>query len=127
MSEVATATVDKTLHDLQVQIQDIRSLLMHIRRGYPRQILLENLRDSQYEVIHAIPVVLEEEEGQYAATWYDADMFGYGDSEQEALEDFCQSIVSLWEVLKREAAAQGLGEALAKQWAFLQKVIREVS
>lgn len=125
MSKVAT--VDKTFHDLQVQIQDIHSLLAHISRGYPRQILLENLRDLQYEVIHAIPVVLEEEEGQYVATWYDMDMFGYGDSEQEALEDLCKSIVSLWEVLKRESAAGGLSETLAKQWAFLQKVICEVS
>ena len=68
----------------------------------------------------AIPVVLEEDEGQYVATWYDVDLFGYWVSEQEALDDLCESIVGLWEVLKRESAAQGLGDALAKQWAFLQ-------
>jgi len=119
-------TVDKALHELQTQVQDVRDLLAHLRRGYPRHILLENLRDARYEVMRSIPVVLEEDEGQYVATWYDADLFGYGDSEQEALDDLCESIVSLWEVLKRESAAQGLGEALAKQWFFLQKVIREV-
>jgi hypothetical protein len=119
--------VDQALHDLQVQVQNMRDLLTQLRRGYPRQVLLENLRNPQYEVTRAIPVVLEEDEGQYVATWYDADLFGYGDSEQEALEDLCETIVSLWEVFKREAAAQGLGDSLAKQWAFLQKVIREVT
>jgi len=127
MDQVATATVNQALHNLQVQVQDVRDLLAHLRRGYPRQIHLENLRDPGYEVRRAIPVTLEEDDGQYVATWYDADMFGYGDSEQEALEDLCESIVSLWEVLKRESAIQGLGDALAKQWAFLQKVIREVA
>ncbi len=121
------ATVDKVLHDLQAQVQDVRDLLAHLRRGYPKPIPLENLRDPRYEVMRPIPVVLEVDEGQYIATWYDADLFGYGDIEQEALDDLCESIVSLWEVLKRESAAQGLGDALAKQWAFLQKVIREVA
>lgn len=119
-------TINKALHDLQTQMQDVRDQLAHIRRGYPRQIPLENLRDPLYEVIHTIPVVLEEDEGQYLATWYDADIFGYGASEQEALDDLCESIVSLWEVLKRESSAQGLGDTLTKQWAFLQKMIREV-
>ena len=118
-------TVDQALHELQAQVQDVRDLLAHLRRGYPRPIPLENLRDARYEVMHSIPVVLEEDEEQYVATWYDADLFGYGDSEQEALDDLCESIVSLWEVLKRESAARGLGDALVKQWAFLQKVIRE--
>lgn len=120
------ATVDQALHDLQVQVEDVRGLLARLRRGYPKHISLENLRDPRYEVTRPIPVVLEEDEGQYVATWYDADVFGYGDSEQEALEDLCESVVSLWEVLKRESAAQGLGGALVQQWAFLRKVIREV-
>jgi hypothetical protein len=120
-------TADQALHDLQTQVQDVRDLLTHLRRGYPRQVLLENLRNLQYEVVRPLPVVLEEDEGQYVATWYDADLFGYGDSEQEALEDLCETIVSLYEVLKRESAAQGLGDPLAKQWAFLQKVIREAA
>ncbi|MDI6795054.1 MAG: hypothetical protein QME81_19670 [bacterium] len=121
------AAVEKTLYDLQVQVLDMRDLLVHIRSGYPRQIQLENLRDSRYEVMRAIPVVLEEDEGQYVATWYDADLFGYGDREQEALDDLCESIVSLWEVLKRESAGRKLGKTLTRQWAFLQKVIREVA
>jgi hypothetical protein len=120
-------TADQALHDLQTQVQDVRDLLTHLRRGYPRQVLLENLRNLQYEVVHPLPVVLEEDEGQYVATWYDADLFGYGDSEQEALEDLCETIVSLYEVLKRESAAQGLGDPLARQWAFLQKVVREAA
>jgi hypothetical protein len=122
-----TATLDRIVLDLQATTQAVRDLLTRVRAGYPKPIMLENLRDLRYEVIRPIPVVLEEDDGQYCATWYDADMFGYGDTEQEGLEDLCDGIAGLWEVLKREAAGQSLGDDLAQQWAFLQRSIREVA
>jgi len=122
-----TATLDRIVLDLQATTQAVRDLLTRVRAGYPKPIMLENLRDARYEVIRPIPVVLEEDDGQYCATWYDADMFGYGDTEQEGLEDLCEGIAGLWEVLKREAAGQSLGGDLAQQWVFLQRSIREAA
>ena len=124
MAEAAVA--DAALHELREQTLTVRDLLSRVRRGYPRHVPLENLRDPRFEVSRPLPVVLEEDDGQFVATWYDADVFGYGDTEQEALEDLCDGIVSLWDVLKREAAGEGLVESLAQQWAFLRRTSREV-
>jgi hypothetical protein len=115
----------REIKNLQTDMQGIKELLVNLRR-YPKQIQLENLRNQRYELIHPIFILLEEDDGQYAATWYDGDVFGYGASEQEAIDDFCETITAIWEVLKKESEIHGLSDALATQWHFLQKIIREV-
>ena len=115
----------KEIKNLQIDMREMKGLLASLRR-YPKQIQLENLRNQRYELIHPTCILLEEDDGQYAATWYDGDVFGYGDSEQEAIDDLCETITAIWEILKKEAQTHGLGDALAIQWQFLQKIIREV-
>jgi len=115
----------KEIKNLQIDIQGMKELLVNLRR-YPKQIQLKNLRNQRYELIYPIFILLEEDDGQYAAMWYDGDVFGYGDSEQDAIDDLCETITAIWEVLKKESETQGLGDALATQWHFLQKIIREV-
>ena len=115
----------KEIKNMQINIREMKELLANLRR-YPKQIQLENLRNQRYELMHPIFILLEEDDGQYAATWYDGDVFGYGDSEQEAVDDLCETITATWEVLKKEAQTQhGLGDALTMQWHFLQKIICE--
>lgn len=115
----------KEIKNLQTDMQEMKELLANLRR-YPKQIQLENLRSQRYELMHPICILLEEDDGQYAATRYDGDVFGYGASEQEAIDDLCGTITAIWEVLKKEAETYGLGDELAMQWYFLQKIIREV-
>jgi len=115
----------KEIKNLQIDMLEMKELLADLRR-YPKQIQLENLRNKHYELMHPISILLEEDDGQYAATWYDGDVFGYGDSEQEAIDDLCETITSTLEVLRKEVETYGLGDALAMQWRFLQKIIREV-
>ena len=115
----------KEIKNLQTDMWEMKELLAKLRR-YPKQIQLENLRNQRYELMHPICVLLEEDDGQYAATWYDGDVFGYGASEQEAIDDLCETVTATWEVLKKEAETYGLGDVLAVQWHFLQKIIREV-
>ena len=103
----------------------MNELLVNLRR-YPKQIQLENLRNQYYELIYPIFILFEEYDGQYTATWYDGDVFGYGDSEQEAIDDLCETITAIWKVLKKESETHGLSDALATQWHFFQKIIREV-
>jgi len=116
----------KEIKNLQTDMQEMKELFANLRR-YPKQIQLENLRNQRYELMRPLYILLEEDDEQYVATWYDGDVFGYGANEQEAIDDLCETITATWEVFKKESQADGLGDALAMQWRFFQKIIREVA
>jgi len=70
-----------------------------------------------------IAVSLEHDEGQVIAYAYDLDVFGYGDTENEALNDLRRTIIDLFEEL-REEQDHLTGEALAV-WTYLSHTVSD--
>ncbi|MBU0568494.1 hypothetical protein KJ693_05200 [bacterium] len=88
-----------------------------------KNIFLSNIGVNGYHLRNFIPINIEYEE-IFVAISYDINMFGYGDTEQEAIRDLCESIVEYYEDLKE--SKDELGPIPASDYDFLKDVIIEV-
>ncbi|MBM3241968.1 hypothetical protein FJZ31_37330 [Candidatus Poribacteria bacterium] len=105
------------------QIQKLEAKLMLFPQSFPKQIQLFNLRSTEYALTQPISVLLEEDQEQYVATFFDTGDFGVGETEQEAIDDLCSNIIAEYESLRTETAK--LGQLPAQTWAFLSGLIRK--
>jgi hypothetical protein len=91
-------------------------------RGYT--IFMSDLREDGLQLTAAIPVRIEADEGAYSAYNPDLEVFGIGDSEAEALDDFRTAVSDLYRLLKEEGEAN-LGPLPRRQWRYLRAILRE--
>jgi|SRR3989339_796363 len=82
-----------------------------------------NLRSDKYRLVLPLPVTLSIENDIYAVTTYDLNMFGYGESEDEAIQDLCDAIVEYYEEL--EDNQNCLGKVPAQHKHFLDQMIQK--
>ena len=88
-----------------------------------RPILLYSLRHPHLGLVEPLSVALEYDEGQVVAYAPDLDLFGYGDTENEALDDLRCTVADLYYTLKQERGS--LGPLSARVWDYLDHVIAE--
>jgi predicted RNase H-like HicB family nuclease len=60
---------------------------------------IRNFRSDNYRLKGELVVVLEEQDGQYVASSYDTNQYGYGDSPDEAITHLCSAIETYYEIL----------------------------
>lgn len=89
-----------------------------------KPILLYSLHSHILKLKEPLAIYLEYDKDQTIAFCYDLDIFGYGETEGEALEDLRKSINDLYYELKENRKVLGL---LAKKvWDYLSMIIEEV-
>ncbi|MCP4651235.1 MAG: hypothetical protein GY853_14300, partial [PVC group bacterium] len=86
-------------------------------------VFLNNLRDDNYYLLSSIAVLFEKNEDGITACFYDVNLFGYGDDEEEAIDDLCASIIDYYISLKENV--QNLGPQTKKHWGYLDRIIKE--
>ena len=69
-------------------------------------------------------MALEYDEGQVIACAPDLDLFGYGDTENEALDDLRRTVADLYRTLKEDCRA--LGPMPTQVWGYLARTIAEL-
>lgn len=94
-----------------------------LARRHP--LLLYSLRHPQLRLSSPIAVSLEDDGVQVIAVAYDLDVFGYGETEWEALDDLRHTITDLYFTLKDDARA--LGPMPRRVWEYLSDIIEESS
>ncbi|TEU10856.1 MAG: hypothetical protein E3J21_25075 [Anaerolineales bacterium] len=94
-----------------------------LARRHP--LLLYSLRHPQLRLNSPIAVSLEDDGVQVIAAAYDLDVFGYGETEWEALDDLRHTITDLYFTLKDDARA--LGPMPRRVWEYLSDIIEESS
>jgi hypothetical protein len=85
--------------------------------------VLQDLRDTRLRLIAPIYVTLEEQDGVVVASNADLDLFGYGDTEAEALQDLREVISETYFDLKSEQG--NLSKHLQAIWNYLDRVMIE--
>jgi hypothetical protein len=90
-----------------------------------RPLLLYSLRHPQLKLSSPIAVSLEDDGVQIIASAYDLDVFGYGETEGEALDDLRRTITDLYFTLQDDAKA--LGPMPHRVWEYLSDIIEETS
>lgn len=89
-----------------------------------KNVTILNLGHEKYLFKSPFPVNIVFEQEVYIATSYDLNLFGYGESEDEALRDLCESIIEHYEHLKKNQSK--LGPLLKRDWDFLSRIIIEI-
>ena len=90
-----------------------------------RPLFLYSLRHPRLKLSSPIAVSLEDDGVQIIAAAYDLDVFGYGETEGEALDDLRRTITDLYFTLKDNAKA--LGPMPHRVWEYLSDIIEESS
>ena len=109
MAEVASLEAVHHLEQILNRIERRRALFIH------------SLHDSRLQLNVSLPITLEDDGYQLIAYAPDLDIYGWGETEYEAIEDLRQSVVDLYFDLK----AEKLGGDLQKIGNYLQSVAIE--
>jgi hypothetical protein len=89
-----------------------------------KPILLYSLHNPNLKLKEPLAVYLEHDKDQTIAFCYDLDLFGYGETEGEALEDLRKTISDLYYELKGNRGK--LGPLPKKVWDYLSTITEEI-
>ena len=91
-------------------------------------ITINDLAQNEWKLDNPLIVTVEQySEDDFVACFYDADVYGYGDSIPEALDDLKEQLVNQLEFLLEEEKRVTLGPIPQKQLDILRRVVHEVT
>jgi hypothetical protein len=118
----------KTLQ-LEEEVRGLKELLLsdilpQIERHFQKKsILIYSLHSPSLKLKEPLAVHLEYDKKEVIVFCYDLDIFGYGETETEALKDLRKTITDLYYELKENKDNLGI---LPKQvWNYLSSIIEE--
>lgn len=113
-----------TLEKLTSLVQDLESQVHAVFRTYT--VALNDLGSSPWNLAHPILVTIEQHAADdFVAGFYDADIYGYGDSIPSSLEDLKRHIVNQYEFLLNESQGVKLGPTPTEQLHVLEKYLKK--
>lgn len=87
-------------------------------------VTINTLGNDNWELKHPLNVTVEQRaEDQFIACLYDVNLYGYGETVPEALDDLKEAIVNQLEFLSEEVRTVELGIMPRKQLNFLRKIL----
>ncbi len=89
-----------------------------------KQVLLGNLRCFNLRLKQPLLVLIERNEKEFVCDCPDVDIYGVGDTEQEAIVDFSENLEDFFYLLKKEGEKK-LGKQMIHIWRFLKTIIEE--
>jgi hypothetical protein len=105
----------------EILVSDLSPKMEKLTRR--RLLLLYSLRHPGLRLRNPIAVSLEDDGAQIIASAYDLELFGYGETEGEALDDLRHTIVDLYLTLRENANTLS---ALPEQvWEYLADTVEE--
>jgi hypothetical protein len=110
---------------LERQVERLRKLVGEVQHGDFIVVPVRTLGDEPVELTGEIPVLVQGEDDNFVATYFDAGVSMSGDTQQEAVDNLKAHIVDLFEFLEREE--DKLGPWPRKQLATLRTVLRRVA
>jgi hypothetical protein len=115
-----TRTQVEALSRVNLKLDEIQS---QINREDPTTVLrkIRNLWSLKYKLVEEISIVVTHYDEEYVVESNDFDGYGSGETEQDAIKDFCSDLVSFYEEL--ETNHPKLGNDLMLQYYFLKGLI----
>lgn len=104
------------LKQRMLELEQMASLVVPVQTFSP----------EPYEITTPFHVVVNAEDDQWVATWFDANLNASGDTREEAISNLKDIIVAVFESLSGHSADR-LGRGPAKQLQVLRKFIRKTA
>lgn len=87
-------------------------------------VYINTLGDENWELKQPLNIAVEQRSSEdFTACLYDVDLYGYGESIPEALEDLKVVIVNQFEFLLQQKGKVELGKPLKKHFEFLNNIL----
>lgn len=117
-------TQNFTIEKLASLVQNLEKQLQTALRTYT--VALNDLGKASWKMTRPITVTVEQHApDDFVACFYDADVYGYGDSIPSSLDDLKKHLVSQYEFLVAESQRSELGPVPAEQLLVLGRVIEK--
>ncbi len=119
--------VDPAITDLARRITAIEASLKQLDSFLSiNTVYVNTLRDDFIEIKQPIAVNIEQRQNdEFIACLYDIDLYGYGESPPDALDDLVVVIVNQYCYLKEMEGNIEFGELPLKQWKYFKSIIEE--
>jgi hypothetical protein len=119
--------LQKQCEQLKVRMDEIQGELWRLRSTFKvYSIAVNDLGQNEWRLDEPLMVAVEQRgEEDFIACFYDADVYGYGDSIPEALEDLKERLVSQLEFLSVEDKRVMLGPVPKRQLEVLRNHIKK--
>jgi hypothetical protein len=95
-----------------------------VKEKQSKLILISNLRSSKLSLSQPLSANIECDGAEVVCDCPDIDLYGVGETEQEAIADFSENLEDLFYLLKGSGEKK-LGPQMIYIWRFLEKVIKE--
>ena len=105
-----------TIDSLMTQVRELCTQI-----GRTKNLLISTLLSERLELRTPLPVLLEHDGEQYVASSVDLNVYGWGPTEEDALDDFRRAVEDFYFSLKCEQ----LGDDLKRRFGFLASIISE--
>ena len=99
-----------------------KKLINSIERHF-KIVPINTLQNPKYILIKPVYVTIEMEKDVIIASFDDIEVFAYGDTEFEAINQLCEEIINIYEDLREDR--ENLGKFPKKWLAFLEEVIEK--
>jgi hypothetical protein len=121
------AVLQKQWEQLKTQMDEIQGELWKLRSTFKiHSIAVNDLGQNEWRLDKPLIVAVEQRgEEDFIACFYDADVYGYGDSIPEALDDLKERLINQLEFLLEEEKRVILGPAPQKQLEVLRHHIKK--
>ncbi len=115
--------------DLIQRVAAIEDKIVRLDELFSTSIVTINtLGNNKWEFKRPLNVTVEQRgPDDFVACLYDVNLYGYGDSIPEALEDLKIIIVNQFEFLLQQEGELSLGNPLKKQFEFLKNILVDVN
>jgi hypothetical protein len=105
-----------TMDSLIIQVKELCTQI-----GRTKNLLISTLLSERLELRTPLPVLLEHDGEQSVALSVDLNVYGWGPTEEDALDDFRQAVEDFYFTLKSEQ----LGDDLKRRFSYLASIISE--
>jgi len=109
---------------LQSKLAELEKRVARLEQSAGSVVSIRTFAPEPYVVVQPIDALIQKEEGQYIASFLEADIHASGDTEAEALSDLKAMALDAYDALL-EQKAEALGPLLLRQRAVLLASIRK--
>jgi predicted RNase H-like HicB family nuclease len=112
------------LESIERDLLTLKMQFTQLQRSCPSVVLIDTLAPEPLEVIRPFHVTVEPYEGEYRASFVDANLSTFGETRAEAIWALKDIIAATFEVLS-DAGEKKLGPGPARQFFVLREFIRK--
>jgi len=124
MAEKTVKQKSENVEEIQAALKALRSDVARVR-AVPLYVPIISFAPEKYQPRKSITVVIAEADGEYIATFYDANLSCQGANETEAFDNLNEILLTRLQYLEKQPAKR-LGPAMQKQLAVLQECVERI-